>query len=348
MHTIEEQDASEQATQTSMPLQTPRHVPLAHILRANCVEGVHYGSVVILAADGETIFETGDVDVAFSPNAALRPIQVVGLLRAGLRLEGEWLALATAGHSGEDRHLDAVRNMLIGCGLTEADLGNRPAMPCDPAVLTKWLRDGRPASRLAHHASGIHAAMVMTAQAQDWPIDTYLDRDHPVQRSIRETVEELTDAPVARTMTDGCAAPAFSVSLRGLTRALARVASADPETGEGQVGKAIREHPEMAAGSWRDVARLMRAVPGLLAKDGFEGVQVTVLPDGRAIGVKIADGADRARMPVSAAGLLLCGVGRGILTEFLTSPVWDGVAVVGQVRVADVFPSALPTLPGVV
>ena len=52
----------------------------------------------------------------------------------------------------------------------------------------------------------------------------------------------------------------------------------------------------------------MRAVPGLIAKDGFEGVQVAALPDGRAVAVKIADGADRARMPVTAAALARCGV----------------------------------------
>jgi L-asparaginase II len=52
----------------------------------------------------------------------------------------------------------------------------------------------------------------------------------------------------------------------------------------------------------------MRAVPGLIAKDGFEAVQVAALPDGTAIAVKIADGGDRARLPVLAAALELCGI----------------------------------------
>ena len=61
----------------------------------------------------------------------------------------------------------------------------------------------------------------------------------------------------------------------------------------------MRRHPEMVAGEDRDVTALMRLVPGLLAKDGFEGVQLVGLPDGRAIAVKISDGGDRARMPVT-------------------------------------------------
>ncbi len=44
-------------------------------------------------------------------------------------------------------------------------------------------------------------------------------------------------------------------------------------------------------------------MPGLLAKDGFEGVQLVGLPDGRAVAVKISDGGDRARMPVTVRAL---------------------------------------------
>ena len=36
----------------------------------------------------------------------------------------------------------------------------------------------------------------------------------------------------------------------------------------------------MVAGEGRDVTALMRLLPGLLAKDGFEGVQLVGLPDG--------------------------------------------------------------------
>ena len=40
-----------------------------------------------------------------------------------------------------------------------------------------------------------------------------------------------------------------------------------------------------------------------MAKDGFEGVQLVGLPDGRAVAVKISDGGDRARMPVTVRAL---------------------------------------------
>ncbi|MFE9884293.1 asparaginase [Streptomyces scopuliridis] len=313
----------------------PAHVPVAHVVRGGVIEGVHHGSVVVLAADGSVEFRAGDIEAAFYPRSALKPVQAVGLLRAGLpALDSESLALTAASHSGEERHLATARRILDAAGLTEDDLRNVPDLPYDPAVRDEWIRAGRGPSRLAQNCSGKHAAMLMTARARGWSLENYLDPGHPLQWEIASTVEELTGQGIARVTVDGCGAPLFAVSLHGLTRAVARIATAAPGTDEGRVAHAMREHPEMVSGSGRDVARLMRAVPGLLAKDGFEGVQIAALPDGRAVGVKIADGADRARMPVTAAALARCGIDPEILAGFDRTPVIGGGQEVGSLRAA--------------
>lgn len=311
----------------------PAHVPVAHVVRGGIVEGVHHGSVVVLAADGSVEFAAGDIEAAFYPRSALKPIQAVGLLRAGLPpLDDEALALTAASHSGEERHLATARRMLADAGLTEDELRNVPDLPYGATERDAWLRRGLGPSRLAQNCSGKHAAMLMTARARGWQLDSYLDPGHPLQYALATTVEDLTGQGIARVTVDGCGAPLFSVSLHGLTRAVARLATAAPTTPEGRVAEAMRRHPEMVSGSGRDVARLVRAVPGLLAKDGFEGVQVAALPDGRAVGVKIADGADRARMPVTAAALGRCGVDPAVLAAFAETPVIGGGAPVGTLR----------------
>ncbi|WP_143664358.1 asparaginase, partial [Streptomyces murinus] len=116
--------------------------------------------------------------------------------------------------------------------------------------------------------------------------------------------------------------------------------SAAPGTAEAKVADAMRGHAEMASGASRDVAALMRAVPGLLAKDGFEGVQVAALPDGRAVAVKIADGADRARIPVAARALERAGVDPALLTGFAGQALLGGGVPVGAVQVVDELDSA--------
>ncbi|NBH10088.1 asparaginase, partial [Amycolatopsis sp. SID8362] len=99
-----------------------------------------------------------------------------------------------------------------------------------------------------------------------------------------------------------------ATTLRGLATAVSKLATAAPGTPEHLVADGIRTHPELVGGSRRDVTAVMRAVPGLIAKDGFEAVQIAALPDGTAIAAKIADGGDRARYPVLAGALKLCGI----------------------------------------
>jgi L-asparaginase II len=310
----------------------PLHAPVAHLIRGGVVEGIHYGSVVVLGADGEVQFQLGDIEAAFYPRSALKPVQAVAMLRAGLPLDGDLLSLAAASHSGEERHLAGTRRILDLAGLTEDDLRNVPDMPYDPAVRDTWIREGRPPSRLAQNCSGKHAAMLWTAQLNGWSLDDYLDPTHPLQQAIAEIVEDLTGQRVAATTVDGCGAPLFSISLHGLARAVSRIVTAAPGTPEARVADAMREHAEMASGAGRDVAALMAAVPGLLAKDGFEGVEVAALPDGRAVAVKIADGANRARVPVAAAALARAGVDPELLAEFQGEALLGGGRAVGFVR----------------
>ncbi len=310
----------------------PLHAPVAHLIRGGVVEGVHYGSVVVLGTDGEVRFQLGDIEAAFYPRSALKPVQAAAMVRAGLPLDGELLSLAAASHSGEERHLAGARRILELAGVPESALGNVADLPYDPVVRETWIREGRLPSQLAQNCSGKHAAMLYTCRINGWPLDGYLDPGHPLQQAIAEIVEDLTGQRIARVTVDGCGAPLFSVSLHGLARATARIVTAVPGTPEARVADAMREHAEMASGASRDVAALMRAVPGLLAKDGFEGVQVAALPDGRAVAVKISDGANRARIPVAAAALGWAGVEPSLLAEFQGEALLGGGRAVGRVR----------------
>jgi L-asparaginase II len=285
-----------------------RAAPAACVVRSGVVESVHHGHVLGLAADGTPGVVAGDPDVTFFPRSSLKPVQAVAMLRAGLELSGPLLALAAASHSGEPAHLDGVGEILAGAGLVEADLQNTPDLPLDPDAAARWRVARRPPAPLAQNCSGKHAAMLATCRAAGWDAASYRDPAHPLQKSVRTTVEELTGVAATHTAIDGCGAPLFSTTPAGLAHAIARIATAAPDTPEGRVAAAMRAHPWWVAGTGRDVVRLAAAVPGLIAKDGAEGVFVAAVPDGRAVVVKILDGSPRPLASVVAAVLRALGV----------------------------------------
>ena len=126
------------------------------------------------------------------------------------------------------------------------------------------------------------------------------------------------------------------MSLVGLARGFRTIAMADDGTPARIVADAMRMHPEMVGGPTRDVTLLISGVAGLIAKDGAEGVYAAALPDGRAIALKIADGANRARPPLMRAALVALGVDIAqVDRRAFESPIFGHGKIVGEVRVLD-------------
>ena len=298
------------------PMRVPAHEPLVEVWRGEMVEGLHHGSAVLLDPDGRVRLAVGDIEAAFYPRSAAKPMQAVAMVRAGLDVSDDLLALAASSHSGEAVHVAAAARLLATAGLDADALLNPAELPYDPVEREAWLRADRQPSRLAHNCSGKHAAMLATCVAARWAHESYLDPRHPLQVAVRTTVEDLTGQRAATVTADGCGTPLFGISLRGLARAAQRLVLAPNGSAEHRVAAAMLRHPEMVAGSRRDVTTLMQAVPGLLAKDGFEGVQIAALPDGTSLALKVADGADRARLPALLALLADSGVAADLLAPF--------------------------------
>jgi L-asparaginase II len=312
-------------------------VVVAELVRSEFVEGRHHGSVIALAADGSTAYAAGDVDAPVLPRSCNKPIQAVGMIRAGLDLSGHQLALAAASHSGEKIHVEGVREILAGAGLGEGDLQTPADYPLDDDERDELLRAGGARDRIHMNCSGKHAAMLATCVARGWDTASYLDPEHPLQRTIAETFIDVTGGPITKATTDGCGAPLLGTTLRRLAGGFARLATAT-EGPERRVADAIRAHPQYVSGTRRDEATLIRAIPGLIAKAGAEACYVAALADGRAIALKIEDGSLRARAVVMAGVLHRLGwdTGEGIDSEAVRrtgeSPVLGGGHVIGELR----------------
>jgi L-asparaginase II len=301
-------------------------------VRSGFVEGRHQGAVVVLDAAGEVLAAAGPVAEPMFPRSSNKPLQVVGMLRAGLRLGGPDLALAASSHSGEPIHTDRVRAVLAAGGLSEGDLGCPAELPLGEDALHGVLAAGGGPERITMNCSGKHAAMLRTCLAAGWPTAGYLAAEHPLQVALRAAVEELAAEPVIHAGVDGCGAPVFALTPIGLARAFSRLVDAPAGTAERAVADAMRAHPGLVGGAGRDVTRLMAGAPDVLAKDGAEGVYAAAVPGVGAVALKLADGAARARMPVLVSGLRRLGVTAEVLDVLAEVPLLGGGAPVGAVR----------------
>ena len=310
-------------------------VPLAEVVRSGFVESRHLGSYAALDADGALVARAGDPLGAVFPRSANKPMQAVAMWRNGLRPpDPADLALVAASHHGEPFHVERVRALLASAHLSESDLRCPPDLPLAPGAREAVLRAGGSPSRAYMNCSGKHAGMLATCVVAGWTIGDYVEPDHPLQKACRAAVEDLAGESAAAVGVDGCGAAVVAISLTGLARAFLRVVSADPGTPERTVADAMRTHPEMMSGTSATDARLMRAVPGLLAKGGAEGVLAVAVPGVGAVTIKIDDGAARALPPVVVAALGRLGLDSAELREAADVPVLGGGARVGMVRVA--------------
>ncbi|MBA3489228.1 MAG: asparaginase, partial [Longispora sp.] len=282
---------------------------------------------------GRLVHEIGDASGPIFPRSSNKPMQAAGMLRAGYQpRDTADLALAAASHFGEPMHVDRVRAMLTAGGLDVTALACPPDLPSLASARQDVLAAGGGPDRLFMNCSGKHAAMVLTCVTAGWPVDGYLNPDHPLQVCMRDEVERVIDGPVAAAGVDGCGAPVFAMSLRRLAGAFLTFVSAAPGSPERRVADAMREFPELMSGTGANDARLMRGVPGLLAKIGAEGVVAVAVPGVGAVAVKIDDGASRARTPAVIAGLRQLGVSNSALDELSEQVILGGDHPVGAIR----------------
>lgn len=307
--------------------------PVAVTSRSGLDESVHFGAVVALGPSGAIEFAAGDPTAIVYPRSSNKPMQAVAMVRAGLRLPSQLLALVCASHDGTPMHTDAALQILAGAGLDEGALANTASLPLDPSAAEAVLRAGGHRTALLMNCSGKHSGMLATCVHHGWAHDSsYLDVDHPLQRAITHTVDELCDETHAHIGVDGCGAPAHAMSLLGLARAFRNIATGAAGSAGDEVYAAMTGHPEMVGGERRDVTVFMRHVPGLLAKDGADGVFAAALPDGRAVALKIADGGDRARPPLMVAALRALGIDTSEVSPLVEERIMGHGRQVGVVR----------------
>jgi len=319
---------------------------LAAVRRGGVVESRHFGSLLALDARGEVALQLGDPDALVLPRSTVKPAQALASLLAGAPLAGPELAIAAGSHTGEDEHVRVVREILDRGGLDESTLGCPADWPEDRPTRDRMVREHQDAAPIRMNCSGKHAAMLLAAATNSWDIAGYLDPEHPIQQRVRETMVALTGVPIETVTVDGCGAPLFGTSVRGMATMFRRLVTAEPGTPERAVSDAMRAHPFYVGGSGHANSLAMTLVPGALAKGGAEGVIGIAAATGEAVSMKIVDGSPRATTLVALEVLGALGVDVAGATELRVLPVLGGGRRVGEIVPGEDLVAALDALRG--
>lgn len=321
---------------------------LAEVWRGPVLESIHRGTAVVCRPDGEVVAAWGDPARRILPRSSCKMLQALPLVESGAAdaagLTVQHLALACASHSGSDAHTSLAQKWLRSIGLAESDLRCGPQEPSDKAA-ERWLFElGKQPGQIHNNCSGKHCGMLTLGQRLGAGPE-YVDPVHPVQQAIRTAISEICGEEITEWAIDGCSAPNFVVSMKGLATAMARFAV--PETLGDVRGAAARrlrdamiEYPILVAGQGRSCTALMFACDRRAAvKTGAEGVFVGILPEaGLGIAIKIDDGASRGSEAAITALLARYGAldrGHKAFTTYADAPLLNRRGIdCGRVRAA--------------
>jgi L-asparaginase II len=255
--------------------------------RGDIVEAVHRVHAVAVQ-DGAVVAVAGDSHLVAFMRSSSKPLQAVPLARAREDVDDRDLAVASASHLADDAQLAAVRALLAKAPAEEQEL------ECGSA--------GDPPSRLKHNCSGKHAGMLALCRAKGWRSEGYRLEGHRVQRemlSVHAEAAEVAEDEIP-TAVDGCGVITFALPLERMAHAFGRLPSLD---GGDRVAAAIRSHPDLIRGPLAADTRLMKALPGWIAKGGAEGLLCAAGPGGIGVAMKTEDGNGRALGPAVATFL---------------------------------------------
>ncbi|PSN65547.1 L-asparaginase II protein [Corynespora cassiicola Philippines] len=285
--------------------------------RGTLIESTHLVHAAITSSSGDLLYTVGNASRPTLLRSSVKPAQTLAILEAcrsdpTISFSTADLALMSASHSSEPRHVSRAAAMLEAVGASESDLECGGHAALSAGVNREWIKRDFIPGGLCNNCSGKHAGMLAGAKALGAGFAGYHLPSHPMQERVKRVVEEVAGLPGGEDVqwaVDGCNLPAPAMPLSAMAGMYARFAGAveSPRGARGEDMKRIFEamytHPELVGGEGRFCTQLMDAYGGLLigklGADGCYGIGVReseftkrlgVQSGGVGIAVKVEDG----------------------------------------------------------
>ena len=272
-------------------LYTSNNPPLEAILmRGSTLESIHKIHAVISDKKGRVLMCAGNPEYKSFIRSALKPFQAIPYVSSGasskINNSSKSIAIACGSHSGTNLHVREAFKILWEYDI---DINN---LKC-PKKFT---------SALEHNCSGKHAAFLATCKKLNWPIESYLKGDHPLQIEIFRIISEFLEIPEndLHAERDDCGAPTLYMKILEMAKLYSLLSSSDNAELE-QISRAITSNPIMISGENKFDTEIIKDSHGqVISKGGAEGIQcLCKVNEGIGIALKVEDGTRRAKHAVS-------------------------------------------------
>ncbi|MBO0349938.1 asparaginase [Phormidium pseudopriestleyi FRX01] len=262
------------------------------LLREGIIESVHHVQAVVCDNRGRVLSVAGNSETTAFIRSALKPFQALAVTTTGtlerFGLNDRDLAIICSSHKGTIEQARQAFNVLWRCDVDTTALH----CPTPPG------KD----SPLSHNCSGKHAGMLAVCKQRNFPLETYTQKNHPVQRLIITKVAELLRMPAEEFIgaRDDCGAPTYLMELGQMASLYAHLCSGDNVDME-RIVRAMTHHPALISGPGEFDTELMRLSEGeLVSKGGAEGVLcIGREGEGMGLAIKVMDGSKRAKHAVA-------------------------------------------------
>jgi len=256
-----------------LKIKFPNYFPAVDLMRGEFIDQRFFAIVSLFKKNKNTIEEFSlcgkHYNYPFFLRSLLKPIQASIMAdyntKEYFNFTDEEIAIMQASHCGEKIHTDLVETILKKAGLNESYLKCPVIPPLNPDVPL-------PFGSVHNNCSGKHSMMLSVSKQLGFPLDSYTNINHPLQKLILDKIIKLSEFNNPPKTLDGCTVPVWALPFKNIACAFFKLYN---DKKYEFLKTAYMKEPYIIGGAdnfgLRQDTHIMKLNPDLISKTGAGG-----------------------------------------------------------------------------
>ena len=172
------------------------------IQRGDITESIHEAMSLIKDLNYKILLTSEHDKNLIYPRSAIKIFQALPFINSSaydiFNLSEENIAISCSSHAGELKHMSVLNEWVNKTGIRIHQLKCGIHNPLDEKSSNKLLLSGNIPTQLHNNCAGKHLGMISGCLANKMNIDNYLDFDHPYQKLIQKSLENIMQSKIQK------------------------------------------------------------------------------------------------------------------------------------------------------